>query len=87
VVEMSYSAFDKPVSIVLPDYSDIKKLKSKIPDFRNTLYWNPSFNSKSAVISKLDFWTSDIPGDYIIDIEGITENGEMVSIKRILTVR
>jgi hypothetical protein len=45
-------------------------------DFRPTLYWNPDVafeNGKAAI----DFFTSDIPADYDVYIEGITKKGKI----------
>ena len=43
-----------------------------IPDFRHTLYWNPSIGSNSRTI---EFYTSDLTGTYQAILRGFTEKG------------
>ncbi|NSW94749.1 MAG: hypothetical protein HPY62_08600, partial [Bacteroidales bacterium] len=63
-----------------PQYNDEKSMQSRKPDLRNTLYWNPSLKSNSTGES-LTLWTSDLPGTYIINIQGLAESGKMISFK------
>jgi hypothetical protein len=57
-----------------PVYETEAQSTSRIPDFRNLLYWSPSVNAtgKQAV----SFYTSDQKGEYIGVIQGITANGQ-----------
>jgi hypothetical protein len=41
-IRLSYRVIDPVWSFVSPDYSSAGMKNSRIPDFRNTLYWNPS---------------------------------------------
>ncbi len=73
------------VEYVFPDYSDATFAGSKLPDFRNTLYWNDNTmisNGKATV----DFFTGDDTGTYLIDVNGISESGELISQKMFLKV-
>ncbi len=56
-----------------PQYPATPKA-SHIPDFRTVLFWKPdhiSINSTDAI----PFNTSDVPGNYMITVEGITSEG------------
>jgi hypothetical protein len=57
-----------------PVYDNEVQAVSRIPDFRNVLYWSPSvsINGKGAA----SFYTSDQAGKYIGVVQGITPNGE-----------
>ena len=69
-----------------PNYNrDVDKLK-RIPDYRLQLYWNPSINFTNKE-EQIEFYTSDITGDFEIYIEGFTNQGKPVSIKEIIQVR
>ena len=57
----------------VPDYSKEQKVNPK-PDLRTTLYWNPKVSTKTQK-DKLQFYTGDQPGIYVIQVEGITEDG------------
>ncbi len=54
---------------------------NRIPDFRNQLLWQPnvSLPGKKTI---LEFYTSDVTGDFEITLEGFTDNGVPVSIKK-----
>jgi hypothetical protein len=57
------------------------------PDFRNTLYWNPSVKPGINGKAKIEFWTSDIKSDYEINVQGITPEGKTLSIRKIIKVK
>jgi hypothetical protein len=63
-----------------PDYSDEQKLKSRIPDFRNLLYWDPSVKTGSDGKAYISFFTSDNTGRYTISLEGISPDGLFTSV-------
>jgi hypothetical protein len=58
-----------------PDYSDGQKLKSRIPDFRNLLYWDPSVKTDNTGKAHISFYTSDNTANYIISIKGMSPDG------------
>ena len=43
---------------------------SNLPDFRNTLYWNPTITTDANGNATLEFYTSDVIGDYEIRVQG-----------------
>jgi hypothetical protein len=55
-----------------PDYSDEQKLKSRIPDFRNLLFWDPSVKTDNTGKAHISFYTSDNTANYIISIKGMS---------------
>ena len=77
----------EPVQLFLsPDYSDPVKKQSRIPDFRNTLYWNPALKPEKDGKISVEFDASDLAGDYVIDIQGINSYGEPVSLRKIIQI-
>lgn len=72
-----------------PDYSNAETKKSKRPDFRHTLYWNPFAESivTSGETTSLSFYTSDLNGEYKVVIEGITNDGNIIYGESFLEVR
>ncbi len=63
-----------------------KEFYSRIPDYRNQLLWEPSVKLSSNKI-KISFYTSDLSGDFEIVLEGFSNIGEAVSLKKIFTVK
>ena len=52
--------------------------KNYLPCFKQLLYWNPNLEINDHE-ETLEFYTSDNEGNYIIRVEGVTENGKPVS--------
>jgi hypothetical protein len=55
-----------------PVYDSEVQTASRIPDFRNLLYWTPSVSNDG----KVSFYTSDQAGKYVGVVQGITGNGD-----------
>ncbi len=87
MIRMSYRVIDPVSSFVSPEYSLAKQKEDRIPDYRNTLYWNPSVGNDSEGRTKTEFWTSDNPGSYVINIQGIAKSGKLISFRKILKVK
>ncbi len=70
-----------------PDYSNITQKNSKIPDFRQTLYWNPDVEIDTKAQNTIEFYTSDLKSTYDIIIQGISVKGIPVSSRTTFEVR
>ncbi len=66
-------------------FQDAKGISNKrIPDFRTQLYWNPNVDINKKEIT---FFTSDVTGEFEIDLVGYTQQGRFVSLKRTFSVQ
>jgi len=65
----------------------IPKKVSNEPDFREQLYWNPQLIHKTDGSAKIKFKTSDVSGNYLLKIDGFSENGIAISKSSILSVK
>ncbi len=52
--------------------------------YLSTLYWHPSLLIQGW--KELEFYTSDLPGTYLITLEGINELGEVISQEKTIVV-
>jgi hypothetical protein len=86
-VRIPYRVAEPVNSFTSSDYSSAEKRQSHIPDFRNTLYWNPSVKTDKEGKAVVEFWSSDFRSDYEISIQGFNGNGEPVSIRKIIKVQ
>jgi hypothetical protein len=86
-VRIPYRVVDPVKEFVSYDYSTEEAKSVRTPDFRNTLYWNPSVKPGRNGKTVIEFWTSDIHSDYEISIQGITPGGRAYSVSKILRVR
>ncbi len=58
-----------------PAYNTDKQTQSRMPDFRNLLYWNPAIQTGNATANTVQFYTSDLPGNYLVVVQGISPDG------------
>lgn len=58
-----------------PIYDTREKVESRVPDFRNLLYWEPEIKIDKNGFGLVSFYTSDKPGRYAIVAQGINADG------------
>jgi hypothetical protein len=87
MIRLTYRVIDPVWSFVSPDYSSEEMKESRIPDYRNTLYWNPSVKPGNDGKTRIEFWSSDNKSGYEINIQGITVEGKAISLKKIIKVK
>jgi len=63
----------------VPAYQSPEQLKSRTPDFRNTLFWNSTISVNPNELTTLNFYTCDQKGNYVILWQGINSNGKIVT--------
>jgi hypothetical protein len=81
--------FEAPLSGTLfyaPDYLSVKQRESRVPDYRNTLYWNPDVKTDRNGKAVAEFYTSDESGDFLVFIEGFTDGGLKGTASTIISV-
>lgn len=61
----------------MPDYGREEIRASRRPDFRHTMYWNPSVEGNEGV----EFYTSDLEGTYVVTLQGIAADGKKLEVK------
>ena len=86
-LRLAYRVVDPISSFVSPDYSSSDTRAKRVPDFRTTLYWNPSVKQDKEGKARIEFWTSDFSSDYEINVQGITPDGTPFSLKKIIKVK
>lgn len=85
MIRFPYRAIDPVYSFTSPDHSSMENIH--FPDFRNTLYWNPSVSLKGEDTVVLEFWSGDVSDTYKVTINGIDNNGNPVSVKKMIKVK
>jgi len=61
-------------------------LPLKIPDTRNTLLWIDRLQIPMSKSQTIDFYTPDIPGEYIVSLRGINVEGEVIYSSKIIVI-
>ncbi len=70
-----------------PDYSIDSVNISRIPDYRNLLYWNPEISFGEDSRASVTFYTSDEISDYTIVLEGLDAEGCIRRVEYLLEVK
>jgi hypothetical protein len=86
-VILDYDGLQQQRIFYSPDYSSEKALQSRLPDFRDLLYWSPDVNTNKKGIGNISFFTGDAPGKYLVVLQGISANGNAGSASFILNVK
>jgi len=84
-LRIKYRVIDREASFVEP--SALKADTDNVPDFRNTLYWNPGLKAGKDGKFSLNFACSDVAGKYEIRIQGLNSDGKPFSASKIINVR
>jgi hypothetical protein len=58
-----------------PVYEMEEQIESRIPDHRTLLYWTPDVKTDAEGQAALTFYAGDLPGTYLMHIEGLTGDG------------
>ena len=75
-VIMDYEGLEMQREFYAPVYDTEAAIASRMPDFRNVLYWAPNVTTNKNGSGGLSFYTSDEEGKYIGVIQGLTADGE-----------
>ena len=86
IFRIEYPVLDQKCKAVFPRYDTGKVSHPLIPDFRNTLYWNPSLRTGKDGKATFDFFTSDEAGKYTLYIEGISSDGKKGTVTHNLII-
>lgn len=83
---LDYDGLQKQRIFYSPQYFTEKEQQSRVPDFREVLYWSPDVNTNAQGKGKISFYTGDVPGKYLVNIQGISADGDAGSSSFILNV-
>jgi hypothetical protein len=75
IYAIDFEGLSKQAEFYQPRYETQEQLRSRIPDFRTVLYWNPEITTSTSGEASVNFFTSDEKGKYIGVIHGLTKDG------------
>ncbi|MEX0288489.1 MAG: hypothetical protein AB3N14_05215, partial [Flavobacteriaceae bacterium] len=70
-----------------PDYDVAQKPEENKPDLRSLIHWAPSMLTDKEGKASVNFFNGDVPGDYVIIVEAISEAGQIGYAAMEYTVR
>lgn len=74
-IELEYEGLQLNREFYSPAYESPQQQSRRLPDFRNVLYWSPDIHTDAQGKKQVEFYTSDVPGEYIAMVQGITADG------------
>lgn len=74
-VSMDYEGLHRQRIFYSPQYETEKQRGTRMPDRRNLLYWTPHVTLDENGEHQLEFFTSDLTGNFTIVVEGLTNSG------------
>jgi hypothetical protein len=83
---LPYRSVEAPKVFVHPADQEPAGSRGRIPDLRNTLFWEPALKTDSRGEAEVAFRTSDQPGLYEITVCGVSEEGEWIWAKEVFRV-
>ena len=69
------TGLSRPVNFKAQSHANDTNEGIRLPDFRSTVYWNPSVKTITAGKASFSFYTTDDTGPLIIKILGMTADG------------
>jgi len=82
----SFTMHDQPVMFISPDYTDPVKKKNRIPDLRNTIYWNGSLESEGSGSITCSLTSPDDAPECRITVNLVNEEGRIISAGKIIRI-
>ncbi|MDF2187174.1 hypothetical protein [Paraflavitalea sp. CAU 1676] len=74
-VILDYDGLQLQREFYAPEYDSQEKAQSRLPDFRNLLYWTPDIETDANGKAAVRFYSSDLKGRFAVVVQGIDSNG------------
>jgi hypothetical protein len=75
-IVLDYEGLKFQREFYVTDYATEQQRLSRLPDFRNLLYWSPKVITGETGKTQAAFYSSDLRGKYAIVVQGISADGE-----------
>jgi hypothetical protein len=76
-IVLDYDGLQLKREFYSPVYDTEQQAGSRIPDYRNLLYWSPDIHTDKTGKARFSFYTADLPGKYIVEMEGMDADGRV----------
>lgn len=74
-LQIDYDGLQLQQQFYSPAYNMDQQTFSHLPDFRDLLWWNDRIHTNTQTKNGYEFYSSDLPGKYLIVIQGLTADG------------
>ena len=76
-VVLEYEGLQYQREFYSPVYETPDQISSRLPDFRNFLYWSPDIHIDADGHTEINFFTSDLKGKYVAVLQGMNVEGRV----------
>ncbi len=76
-VVLEYEGLQYQREFYSPVYETQDQISSRLPDFRNVLYWSPDIHTDAQGKAEINFFTSDLKGKYVAVLQGMNVDGRV----------
>ncbi|MBK5272747.1 MAG: hypothetical protein JJE22_17240, partial [Bacteroidia bacterium] len=76
-IVLDYEGLQYQREFYSPVYETQEQITSRIPDFRNVLYWSPDVKTNAQGKTEINFYTSDKKGKYVVVLQGMNAEGKV----------
>jgi hypothetical protein len=74
-VVLDYPGIPEKREFFAPKYETEEQISSRMPDYRTLLYWSPEITFDAEQKKQISFYTSDLPGKYVLVVQGLSKQG------------
>jgi hypothetical protein len=78
LIALNFQGLEMQREFYAPTYDTPGKKASRLPDYRNTLYWNPDIHTAASGPTPLSFYSCDQKGRYLGLLQGMDDSGHTV---------
>jgi hypothetical protein len=84
---LNYEGLQLEREFYSPHYETQKQIDSRMPDRRYQLYWNPSLKTDANGNALVEFYTSDVQGTFVVDIQALDKKGNAGYLRKTFMVK
>lgn len=85
VLSLDYDGLQVQREFYSPKYEATSR--NRVPDHRSLLHWQPVLRTEKDQTATVEFYTSDLTGEFEIVVQGISSDGEVGAIRQPFTVK
>jgi hypothetical protein len=74
-VVLDYPGIPEKREFFAPQYTTEEQINSRMPDYRTLLYWSPEISFDTEQKKQISFYSSDLPGKYVLVVQGLSKQG------------
>jgi hypothetical protein len=79
LISFDYSGLQMQREFYAPTYETAERKESRVPDYRNTLYWNPNIQLTANGTTSVSFYSCDQKGRYLGVLQGLDDKGNPIA--------